>query len=65
MTVYTGGIPAAYGDLTGGLVMVTTKSFFNGMQAKKKMYKEITEHKQEEKDYKDSLKKNKEEKKKE
>lgn len=29
MTVYTGGVPAAYGDLLGGAVIVETKSFFD------------------------------------
>ncbi len=28
ITVYTGGIPARYGDLTGGVVVIETKSFF-------------------------------------
>lgn len=63
MTVYTGGIPAAYGDLTGGLVMITTKSFFNGVQSKKRMYDDISRHMQENKEYLEGLKKEKEEKK--
>jgi hypothetical protein len=29
LTVYVGGIPAAYGDLTGGVVAIETKSYFN------------------------------------
>lgn len=29
MTVYTGGIPARYGDITGGVVIVETKSYFD------------------------------------
>lgn len=28
ITVYTGGVPAAYGDLIGGAIIVETKSFF-------------------------------------
>jgi hypothetical protein len=44
MTVYTGGVPACYGDFTGGLVMITTKSFFNGIQSKKQMYEDISKH---------------------
>lgn len=28
--VITGGIPAMYGDATGGIVVITTKSFMNG-----------------------------------
>jgi hypothetical protein len=42
ITVYTGGTPACYGDFTGGLVMITTKSFFNGIQQKRQMYEEIS-----------------------
>jgi hypothetical protein len=29
MEIYTGGIPAKYGDVTGGVVMMTTKSYFD------------------------------------
>lgn len=29
ITVHTGGIPAQYGDLTGGIVVIETKSFFD------------------------------------
>jgi hypothetical protein len=29
MTVYVGGIPAKYGDLTGGVVVIETKSYFD------------------------------------
>lgn len=29
VTVYTGGIPAKYGDFTGGVVLIQTKSFFD------------------------------------
>lgn len=28
INVYTGGVPAMYGDLTGGVVVIETKSFF-------------------------------------
>lgn len=28
INVYTGGVPAKYGDLTGGVVVIETKSFF-------------------------------------
>lgn len=30
--VYTGGIPAAYGDVTGGVIVVETKSYFDFSQ---------------------------------
>jgi hypothetical protein len=29
ITVYTGGVPAKYGDVTGGVVIVETKSYFS------------------------------------
>ncbi len=29
ITIYTGGIPAQYGDVTGGIVVVETKSYFD------------------------------------
>jgi len=29
MKVYTGGVPAQYGDLTGGVIVVETKSYFD------------------------------------
>ena len=29
LTVYTGGVPAMYGDVTGGVVILQTKSFFD------------------------------------
>lgn len=29
ITVHTGGIPAQYGDLTGGIVVIETKSYFD------------------------------------
>ncbi len=45
VTVYTGGIPAMYGDVTGGLVVVTTKSYTQGMMIKMKMKDEIIKNK--------------------
>ena len=29
ISIYTGGVPAAYGDFTGGCVVIESKSFFN------------------------------------
>ncbi|HEY6160659.1 MAG TPA: TonB-dependent receptor [Bacteroidia bacterium] len=63
MTVYTGGVPACYGDFTGGLVMITTKSFFNGVQQKKQMYEDISNDLKEQQEYQEELKKKKEEEK--
>ncbi len=36
LTVYTGGVPAAYGDLIGGAVIVETKSFFELYNARQR-----------------------------
>ncbi len=33
MTVYTGGIPAKYGDCTGGVVIIQTRSYFDWLAA--------------------------------
>lgn len=33
-TIITGGVPAMYGDLTGGAVIITTKDYFSGMREK-------------------------------
>jgi outer membrane receptor protein involved in Fe transport len=29
LEIYTGGIPAKYGDVTGGVIMMTTKGYFD------------------------------------
>jgi hypothetical protein len=39
VTVITGGIPAQYGDLTGGAVIITTKDYFSGMREKRSWQK--------------------------
>jgi hypothetical protein len=49
MRVYTGGIPAKYGDVLGGVIMVETKSYFD--------YYNIWKGEQEMKAYKESQKK--------
>lgn len=36
MQVYTGGVPARYGDMTGGAVIVETKSYFDLLNAYKR-----------------------------
>jgi len=43
VTVLSGGIPASYGDLTGGAVIITTKSFYTGFAAKQAMYEAAEE----------------------
>ena len=35
LTVYSGGVPAKYGDFTGGVVVVETKSYFSWLNEKK------------------------------
>jgi hypothetical protein len=34
ITVFTGGVPAMYGDVTSGVVIITTKSYFSGLREK-------------------------------
>ncbi|MBA2613715.1 MAG: carboxypeptidase regulatory-like domain-containing protein [Bacteroidetes bacterium] len=34
LTVYSGGVPAMYGDVMGGVVIITTKSYFSGIREK-------------------------------
>ena len=46
MRVYTGGVPAKYGDVLGGVIMVETKSYFD--------YYSIWKGEQEMKAYKES-----------
>lgn len=38
VSVLSGGIPAEYGDLSGGAVIITTHSFYTGMAAQERMY---------------------------
>jgi hypothetical protein len=38
VTVLSGGIPAAFGDMTGGVVIITTKTFETGFNEKQAMY---------------------------
>lgn len=35
MEIYTGGIPAKYGDVTGGVIMMTTKGYFDLLSERK------------------------------
>lgn len=56
LTVFTGGVPACYGDLTSGMVMITTKSYFSGIREKNirnAAYREQRENEQREKEEKD------------
>lgn len=35
VAIITGGIPAQYGDITSGVIVVTTKDYFGGIQSKR------------------------------
>jgi len=55
LSVITGGIPAQYGDMLGGVIVVTTKDYFSGIRAKhmRQTYQqEETDRKQREKNAK-------------
>ncbi|MBI3512228.1 MAG: carboxypeptidase regulatory-like domain-containing protein [Bacteroidetes bacterium] len=45
VTVLSGGIPASFGDLTGGVVIITTKSYWTGASAKERMHEADAEAK--------------------
>ena len=47
MIVLTGGVPAEYGDCTGGLVIITTKDFKTEMRRKEIAYRERKEKEEE------------------
>jgi hypothetical protein len=49
LTFYSGGVPAMYGDLTSGAVIVTTKSYFSGIRDKNMRIAQMREKIQEEK----------------
>jgi hypothetical protein len=43
LSIITGGIPAMYGDLTSGVMVITTKDYFSGMRAKRIRESEMDE----------------------
>lgn len=45
VSVLSGGIPASFGDLTGGAVIITTKSYYSGIATKENMYQAAAEQK--------------------
>ncbi len=49
LTVFSGGVPAMYGDVTAGVVLVTTKSYFSGLRDKNMRIIALNEKKEEEK----------------
>jgi hypothetical protein len=52
VSIISGGIPAMYGDLTSGVIVVTTKDYFSGMREKniaQREYRERQEYKRKQK----------------
>lgn len=45
-SIITGGVPAVYGDLTGGVVIITTKDYFSGMREKNMWQRDRAERKE-------------------
>jgi hypothetical protein len=50
LTFFSGGVPAMYGDLTSGAIIVTTKSYFSGLREKNMRNTAYREKIQEKKD---------------
>ena len=55
VSIITGGIPAQYGDNTSGVIVVTTKDYFSGIQNKHMQSNYITENKERIKREKEAL----------
>ena len=45
VNILMGGIPAEYGDLTGGVIVISTKDYISGMRESKMMRKSILDNK--------------------
>ncbi len=50
VTVFTGGVPAMYGDVLGGVVIVTTKSYFSGIREKNMRNRKAAEKREQKKE---------------
>jgi hypothetical protein len=50
LTLFTGGVPAMYGDVTGGVMIVTTKSYFSGIREKNMRNRMMDEKRKEKKE---------------
>ncbi len=46
VSIITGGIPAQYGDITSGVIIVTTKDYFSGIQDKRMRSSYIRDNKE-------------------
>ncbi|MES2512618.1 MAG: carboxypeptidase regulatory-like domain-containing protein [Bacteroidota bacterium] len=55
LAVITGGIPAQYGDNTSGVIVITTKDYFTGMQDKRMRDNYILENKEKVKREKEAI----------
>lgn len=49
VSVLSGGIPAEFGDLSGGAIIITTHSFYTGMSQRENMYEAAQEKEADEK----------------
>ena len=63
VSIITGGIPAQYGDITSGVIVVTTKDYFTGIQSKRMRDNYILENKERIKREKEALQREKQRKK--
>lgn len=63
VAIITGGIPAQYGDITSGVIVVTTKDYFSGIQSKHMRDNYIVENRERIKREKEALQKEKKRKK--
>ncbi len=54
VSILSGGIPASYGDVSGGIIIITTKSFYTGQTQKQTMYEAAAEKAAAEKKAKDA-----------
>lgn len=55
VSIITGGIPAQYGDITSGVIVVTTKDYFSGIQSKRMRDNYIVENRERIKREKEAL----------
>ncbi|MES2565769.1 MAG: carboxypeptidase regulatory-like domain-containing protein [Bacteroidota bacterium] len=63
LAIITGGVPAQYGDNTSGVIIITTKDYFSGIQSKRMRDSYILENKERMRREKASMQQEKERKK--
>jgi hypothetical protein len=63
LAIITGGIPAQYGDITSGVIVVTTKDYFSGIQDKRMRDNYIRENRERVNREKEAMQKEKQRKK--